>query len=147
MNKKPALIKKMKYFFLLIFFILKTGQAADLNAKSYCVHDDNNFRCVKYIKNYDGDTIVFHIPEVHPLIGKKIRVRLLDIDTAEMNAKNKCEKKKAEEAQKTVENLLKKAKRIDLRNIKRDKYFRIVADVKVDDRSIGDYLIQKQSGL
>ena len=107
-----------------------------------CKHDSKNFRCVQYIKNYDGDTITFYIPHVHPIIGKEIRVRLLNIDTPEMNAKNSCEKRKAKEAQKKVEILLKNAKRIDLENIKRGRYFRIVADVKMDGLYLAEELIK-----
>ncbi len=107
-----------------------------------CKHDQQNFRCVEYVKNYDGDTITFNIPGVHPLIGNKVKVRILNVDTAEMRTKDQCEKQKAQQAQKIVENLLKQAKKINLENIRRDKYFRILADVKADGVSIGDYLVQ-----
>ena len=46
--------------------------AADQN----CTHDERTFRCVKYIKNYDADTITFDIPNIHPLLGKKISIRV-----------------------------------------------------------------------
>ncbi len=132
----------MKCLSLLLLFTLKVGYATNLKNQFKCIHDSKNFRCVKYIKNYDGDTITFHIPNVHPIIGKKIKVRLPDIDTAEMNAKNPCEIKKAKEAQKKVKTLLKAAKRIDLENVKRGRYFRIVADVKVDGLSLAEELIK-----
>ena len=132
----------MKYLFLLFFFILKVSYAIDLKNQFKCVHDNKNFRCVKYIKNHDGDTITFHIPNVHPIIGKKIKVRLSNVDTAEIDAKNPCEKNKALEAKNKVEALLKAAKRIDLENVKRGRYFRIVADVKIDDRSLAEELIK-----
>lgn len=124
------------------------------SSPSSCVHDENNFRCVEYVKNYDGDTITFNIPGVHPIIGNRVKVRLLNVDTAEIKTKEECEKQKARQAQKVVENLLKPAKRIDLENIQRGKYFRIVADVKIGKNidkntgkkknkiSLGDYLIK-----
>ena len=43
-----------------------------------------------YVRNYDGDTITFNLPNLHPIIGKKIRVRLNGIDTPEI--KGKCDK-------------------------------------------------------
>ena len=46
-----------------------------------------------------------------------------------------------------MEDILKTAKRIDLNNIKRGKYFRILAVVTADGLSIGDYLIQKRLAL
>ena len=45
-----------------------------------------------YVRNYDGDTITFNLPNLHPIIGKKIRVRLNGIDTPEI--KGKCDKEK-----------------------------------------------------
>ena len=41
-----------------------------------------------------------------------------------------------------VEKLLKSTKRIDLKNIKRGKYFRIVADVYIDGKSLSDAIIK-----
>ena len=38
---------------------------------------------------------------------------------------------------------LRAAKKIELRNMKRGKYFRIVADVYVDGKSLGDMLIKR----
>ena len=111
-------------------------------SKDSCLHDDGNFRCVKYVKNYDADTITFNIPNIHPLIGNKINVRVLGVDTPEIRTKDKCEKKKARYAKKKITKILKKAKRIDLENIKRGKYFRIVADVKVDKKSLTEYLLE-----
>lgn len=107
-----------------------------------CVHDKRNFRCVKYIKNYDGDTITFDIQGIHPLLGEKISVRVLGIDTPELKTKNKCELDKARIAKSLVNNLLKNASRIDLTNIERDKYFRILADVNYDGKSLKEALIK-----
>ena len=107
-----------------------------------CQHDKVTFRCVTFIKNYDADTITVSIPGVHPLIGEKISVRVLGVDTPEIKGKDKCEKDKARTAQRLVENLLKNAKNIELQNIQRDKYFRILADVVVDGKSVKDLVIK-----
>lgn len=107
-----------------------------------CQHSPTEFQCVKYIRNYDGDTITFKIPDVHPLLGENISVRVNGVDTAEIRTKDKCEKEKGRNARKLVESLLKKAKRIDLKNIQRGKYFRVIADVIVDGKSVGDVLIK-----
>ena len=96
------------------------------------------------MKNYDGDTITVQIPGVHPLLGDKISVRVLGIDTPEKNGKKACEKQKARVAQKLVENQLKQAKHIELRNVNRDKYFRILAEVWVDGRSLASLLIKNK---
>ena len=31
-----------------------------------CDHTDTRFNCVKYVSNYDGDTITIDIPNIHP---------------------------------------------------------------------------------
>jgi endonuclease YncB( thermonuclease family) len=111
-----------------------------------CQHSATSLNCVQYIRNYDGDTITFNIKNVHPIIGKKISVRLNGIDTPEVKTKDRCEKEKARTARKLVESLLKKAKRIDLENIQRGKYFRIVADVKFDGRDLKSILLQQKLG-
>ena len=107
-----------------------------------CVHDDNTFRCVKFIKNYDGDTATFEIPGVPALFGKNISVRLLGIDTPEKKGRLPCEKETARTAQRMVESILKNAKRIDLIQVDRDKYFRILANVIADGISVGDVLLK-----
>ncbi len=109
-----------------------------------CTHDDHTFRCVKYIKNYDGDTLTFDVPNVHALLGRKINVRVAHLDTPEIRGKMPCEKEAARNAQRLIENLLKNAKRIDLQNIQRDKYFRILADVIVDGKSVKDLLVKNK---
>lgn len=109
-----------------------------------CDHDDSTFRCVKYVKNYDADTITVEIPNVHPLLGKKISVRVNGIDAPEMNGKKPCEKEAARNAQRLVEALLKNAKQIDLNNVGRDKYFRILADVSSDGQSLKMLLLKNK---
>ncbi len=122
---------------LLSLILLSTSVFAE-----NCKHDENTFRCVKYVKNYDADTVTFNVPGVHPLIGNKINVRVFGVDTPEVRTKNKCEKEKARNAKRLVENLLKNAKRIDLSNIQRGKYFRVVADVIIDGKSLSHYLLK-----
>ncbi len=107
-----------------------------------CDHDAKTFRCVKYVRNYDADTITFDIPNVHPLIGKHISVRVRHVDTPEIKGKLPCEKEAARTAKRLIENLLKNAKRIDLENADKDKYFRILADVIVDGKPIKDILLK-----
>ena len=124
-------------FLLLWFFILGF-------CFSDCVHDAKNFRCVKYERNYDGDTITFQIPNVHPLLGEHISVRVFGVDTPEKNGKKPCEKARARDAQRLVENLLKRAKIIELKNVGRDKYFRILAEVWADGNSVADILIKNK---
>lgn len=126
----------------LFFFLLSCTAGTAAAPGGACEHDQRTFRCVQYLKNYDADTITVKIPGVHPLLGDKISVRVAGIDSAEMKAKDGCEYKSARTARKLVEAQLKNAKNIELRNVDRDKYFRILADVYVDGVSIKDTLIK-----
>jgi endonuclease YncB( thermonuclease family) len=108
------------------------------------LHDTNSFRCVQIIGNYDGDTITVNIPGVHPLLGEKVSVRINGIDTPEIKTSDICEKNAGRAAQRLVANLLKTSKRVDLENIQRDKYFRILADVTADGKSIKSVLLKNR---
>lgn len=127
-----------------LFVLLLLGIAQFANAQSSCNHTNSRFNCVKYLGNYDGDTITFNIPNIHPLFGEHISARVKGIDTAEIRTKNLCEKQAGRTAQRLVENLLKGARRIDLVHVARDKYFRILADVEIDGKNLKDVLIKNK---
>ncbi len=124
---------------LLAFTILSgTGQAQE------CHHTATTFSCVSFLKNYDADTITVNIPNVHPLIGNKISVRVAGIDAPEIKGSLPCEKEASRNAKRLVENVLSKARRIDLINVEKDKYFRILADVMVDGRNLKEVLLKNR---
>ena len=94
-----------------------------------------------YVRNYDGDTITFNHPNLHPIIGNKIAIRVNGIDTPEIRGKCDKEKYDAEQAKGMVEEFLKDAERIDLKNMERGKYFRIVANVYADGENLAEALV------
>jgi len=98
----------------------------------------------KYIRNYDGDTITVDIPGYPPIIGDDISIRVNGIDTPEIRGKCAREKNLAKKAKQQVKSLLANAHNIELRNIKRGKYFRIVADVWADGLPISQLLISEK---
>lgn len=100
-----------------------------------------SFLCVKVLYVIDGDTMKVDIKGVPPLLGVGILVRTNGVDAPEIHAKRLCEKKDAERAKKFTEDLIANATQIDLIDIKRDKYFRILAKVEVDGVSLGQKLI------
>lgn len=124
--------------FLLYLISFAPARAVDTG----CEHDAKTFRCGKYIRNYDADTITVSIPGAHPLFGENIGVRVRGIDSPEIKGKFPCEKETARTAKRLIENLLKNAKRIDLEKVDRDKYFRILADVKVDSTDLKSVLLK-----
>ncbi len=71
-----------------------------------------------------------------------MKVRLKGLDTAEMKGKKKCEKQMAFKAKDKVAQILTGAKRIDLVNVEREKYFRILAQVFVDGKDLGQILLK-----
>jgi len=90
---------------------------------------------------YDGDTFRVNINSYPSIIGKKMAIRVNGIDTPEIRTKCTKEKLLAREAKKLTVSTLRGAKVIELRNLQRGKYFRIVADVYVDAKSLGAILI------
>ena len=118
---------------LILFFLTTTS--------SHSEQSFGDYEGAIYVRNYDGDTITFNLPNLHPIIGKKIRVRLNGLDTPEIRGKCDKEKYNAEQARDMVTDILKDAERIDLKNMGRGKYFRIVADVYVDGENLAEALI------
>ena len=95
-----------------------------------------------YVRNYDGDTITFNLPGLHPIIGDEISIRINGIDTPEIRGKCEKEKYDAKETKEMVADVLKDAEQIVLKNMKRGKYFRVAADVIVDGDNLA-YLLVK----
>ena len=122
---------------IVLFLPLLLCNALHSYAESY-----GDYQGAIYLQNYDGDTIRFDLPRYPPIAGKDIRVRVNGIDTPEI--KGKCEKEKynAQQAQQMVEDILKDAEQITLKNMERGKYFRIAADVYVDGEKLTDVLIE-----
>ena len=101
-----------------------------------------DFEGAEYVRNYDGDTITFNLPGLHPIIGEKISIRVNGIDTPEIRGKCEKEKYDAKQAKEMVADILKDAEKINLKNMERGKYFRIAADVIVDEENLADMLIE-----
>lgn len=90
---------------------------------------------------YDGDTFTGTIDSWPGIAGKNIGIRISGIDTPEMRGKCKREIELARMAKKKTALMIRSAKTIELRQMRRDKYFRIDAEVFADGRSIGQALI------
>ena len=46
-----------------------------------------DYKGAVYLRNYDGDTITFNLPGLHPIIGEEISIRVNGIDTPEIKGK------------------------------------------------------------
>ena len=132
-----------------MFLIIKTHQFALMALILFLLtatssHSEQRFGDYEgaiYVRNYDGDTITFDLPNLHPIIGNKIAIRVNGIDTPEIRGKCDKEKYDAKQAKGMVEEFLKDAERIDLKNMGRGKYFRIVADVYADGENLAEALV------
>lgn len=133
-------MKKKIATFLVSGLGLVTGQ--QYYNWSKCHSRTNELLCVKYVNNYDGDTITIEIPGQKAVFGHLMPVRVLGIDTPEIRGKSKCEHEAALKARELVTKLLSEAKRVDLFNVGRDKYFRILADVVVDEKYLKHSLLE-----
>ena len=92
---------------------------------------------------YDGDTFRANIPDYPLIIGQHMGIRINGVDTPEMRGKCEQEKVLARKAKQYTVMMLRSAKAIELRNMQRGKYFRIVADVLADGQSVGEGLVNK----
>ena len=102
-----------------------------------------SFKNVTFVKNYDGDTITVNIPYAPPIIGENISVRVFGIDTPEIKGACPKEKQLAKDTKNYVKYILSKASYIDLEDVKRDKYFRILATVKTSEGDLAELLLDK----
>jgi len=103
----------------------------------------NSFYDVIVERVIDGDTIVISIPNVPEVFGKKISVRIAGIDTPELRANCPYEKGLANRAKDRVEGIIMKGQVVSLSNTKRDKYFRLLADVLVDGQNVAAALVNE----
>ena len=92
---------------------------------------------------YDGDTFRANIPDYPPIIGQHMGIRINGVDTPEMRGKCEQEKALARKAKQYTVSILRNAKTIELRNMQRGKYFRIVADVYADGQNVGEGLVRE----
>jgi len=98
---------------------------------------------------YDADTFTITVPGWPAVAGERISVRINGIDAPEMKSKCKTadaksrERRMAQKAKQFTVGALRQTKELELRNIKRGKYFRLLADVYVDGHNLAAYLIEK----
>lgn len=91
----------------------------------------------------DGDTFVINIEGIPEVFGKEIAVRIRGIDTPEKNDEREEIRNIAIAAKEELEKLLYSNEKITLYNLSRDKYFRLLASVKVGNIDVAEYLIKK----
>jgi endonuclease YncB( thermonuclease family) len=95
------------------------------------------------IKVYDGDTITIATNIHNDKQLYRFSVRLAGIDCAEINSKDKDMHMLAEKAKNKLSNLILN-KRVYLKNIKKEKFGRLLADVYLDDLCLNQYMLDNK---
>ncbi len=92
----------------------------------------------------DGDTFAAHV-DVADDANVAVRVRLINVDTPELSGECVSEIKAARVARGRLQKLLPRGSRVELENIKDDKYLgRIDANVVLSDgRDVGNVLVRE----
>lgn len=98
---------------------------------------------VTVVSVYDGDTFRCDVEGWPPIIGENMGIRINGIDTPEMNDSRPRVKVLAKKARDYARQRLENGD-VELKNIKRGKYFRIVADVYVDGSNLGNELLRQK---
>lgn len=87
----------------------------------------------KIVSVYDGDTLMVDLPSVPAVFGERISVRVYGIDTPEMTGR---EHAAAESAKALALTLCPVGSKARLENVRRDKYFRLLADVLCAEKNL-----------
>lgn len=92
---------------------------------------------------YDADTFRVNVRQWPEIIGDNMPIRVKGVDAPEIRGKCDEEKRQAQAAKAFTAATLVNATSIELRNIDRGKYFRVLADVYVDGKSLTNMLIDE----
>jgi len=126
---------KKRIIYIILFFCLICSAAEKDNTYGNAVVNE-------ITSIYDGDTFRCNINCFPAIIGERISIRINGIDTPEIRGSSAREKELARKAKQFAVEKLRSAKKIELKNMKRGKYFRILADVFVDGKNLGEMLIK-----
>lgn len=110
-----------------------------IQAKTYY----DNITDFEIVKVRDGDTFVINVKNIPDVLGEELAVRIRGIDTPELNDKREEIKKISIQAKEELEKLLYSGEKVVLYDLGRDKYFRLLASVKVGDIDVAEYMIER----
>lgn len=123
----------MKKMFIILMLVCTSVLAKDYGTVSI----------KEVLSVYDGDTFFVNIPAWPSIAGSRIGIRINGIDTPEIKSKCYFEHAHALAAKAYLESRLNGMHSIELRDISRDKYFRIDAHLFVDGKDVGQEMIEK----
>lgn len=132
-----AVIITVILYFLQYFSEGKLPQAEEYSAPI----ETETLQSPRLLSVYDGDTFKIDLNCQEEVLCKNISVRVRGIDCPEIKGKTKKEKNLAQKAKSFTENFL-QGKTIVLENCERDKYFRLLCDVKAADQDLAENLLK-----
>jgi endonuclease YncB( thermonuclease family) len=113
-----------------------------LFAGNLCAKEYGSVTVLEVTSIYDADTFRVNIVGWPPIIGERDPIRLKGVDAPEIKGKCQSEKEAARKAKQYTVQALRSARSIELRNMERGKYFRVLSDVYMDGRNLSDALIE-----
>ncbi len=122
---------------LLIVFSVLLSFDTNASSKAY-----GNAEVLKVTSVFDGDSFRADLKGFPAIVGEHMAIRINGIDTPELRGECDKEKQLARAAKQFSVERLRVAKNITLKNIRRGKYFRLIADVYIDGVSLGEQLIK-----
>lgn len=146
---KAALAVTMSVSILILIFIgydlnpmdLPTSQPSEIH------QTQSKIIISKVLRVYDGDTFYVNLKNLPDVFGKNIGIRIFGIDTPEIRGGTIVTKAMAQKAKSFLESYLLNPGNIELREVKRGKYFRLVARVYVDGEDIGQLLLDNDLAI
>lgn len=121
---------------VLALLIAAAAQAAEIYPGPYPA---------EVVRVIDGDTVVLRV-RLWPGIEYAGPVRLADVDTPELRARQDCERHAARAARDFVARRLAAARRVEVSGVQIDKYGRPLARVWVDDEDLASALVRDGHG-
>lgn len=115
-----------------LFPVMLMAQGTDLS---------QNFNKVELASVYDGDTFRVHLSCKYGVFCKTIPIRVRGVDCPEIRGGSAETAALAKKAKAFTKEFLSSGK-ILLRNCGRDKYFRLLCDVRVNGQSLGEELLK-----
>ena len=95
----------------------------------------------------DGDSLLVDIPDFPPVAGRRIGIRVAGCDTPELTDSNSELRWRAYQAKNLTARLVPPGSQVTLRNIRRDKYFRLLCEVETPQGDLATLLIESGFAL
>ncbi|TCI05040.1 thermonuclease family protein [Corallincola luteus] len=98
-------------------------------------------RVSEVVSVYDADTFRVSIHGWPAIVGESMPIRVLGVDAPEIRGKCQIEKDAAQAAKAFTKQMLEAGSVIELHDIERGKYFRLLARVTIDGEDLAQQLI------